>query len=85
MMKLILMVCLVVSAVDCSSKKQLAMEEYDCCPSKKIWGSLTPNMDGVYDLVQALELGSLPKGCYSPCVYWKREGAGFEPNIGGNR
>ena len=61
------------------------MKEYDCCPSKKIWGSLTPDMDGVYDLVQALELGSLPKRCYSPCVYRKREGSGFGPNIGGNR
>ena len=80
-----LMVCLVVYAADCSSKKQIAMEEYDCCPSKKIWGSLTPNLDGVYDLVQALALGSLPKRCNSPCVYRKRGGSGFGPNDGGNR
>jgi hypothetical protein len=39
MMKMILMVCLVLSAVDCGKKgKQRleAMEEYDCCPAKKI-------------------------------------------------
>ena len=76
MLKMILMVCLVLSAVDCRKKgKQQrleAMEEYDCCPAKKIWGSPTPNLDGVYILVEALDLTSLPKRCNSPCVYQKR-------------
>ena len=84
MMKMFLMVCLVVSAVNGfggqGGDRQAAMEEYDCCPAKKIWGSLTPSLDGVYDLVQAMDLGSLPKRCNSPCVYKKRG-----PNIGGNR
>ena len=80
-----LMVFLVFSAVDGfggqGGDRQAAMDEYDCCPAKKIWGSLTPSLDGVYDLVQALDMSSLPKRCNTPCVYKKRGG----PNIGGNR
>ena len=85
MMKMFLMVFLVFSAVDGfggqARDRQAAMDEYDCCPAKKIWGSLTPSLDGVYDLVQALDMSSLPKRCNTPCVYKKRGG----PNIGGNR
>merc|ERR1719341_2941711 len=79
-MKMFLMVCLVVFADVCNGKKGQqrleAMTEYDCCPAKKIWGSPTPNLDGVYDLVQALDLSSLPKRCNSPCVYQKRGDVG---------
>ena len=44
-----------------------------------------PNLDGLYDLIQTIDLDSLPKKYNSPCVYQKRGGSGFGPNIGGNR
>eukprot|EP00091_Calanus_sinicus_P004178 TRINITY_DN14400_c0_g1_i1.p1 TRINITY_DN14400_c0_g1~~TRINITY_DN14400_c0_g1_i1.p1 ORF type:complete len:138 (+),score=41.06 TRINITY_DN14400_c0_g1_i1:26-415(+) len=81
MMQMFLMICLVVAAVDGSGKWgkiRVAIEEHGCCPSKKIWGSPTPSLDGVYDLVQAMDLASLPKRCNSPCVYQKRGGGNRE-------
>jgi hypothetical protein len=50
------------------------MEEYECCPAKKIWGSPNSIHDGVYDLVHTPALDSLPRRCNSPCVYQKRSG-----------
>merc|ERR1712025_833831 len=44
----------------------------DCCPMKKIWGSMDPKMDGVYKNVGTLPRESLPRRCNSPCVYERK-------------
>merc|ERR1719431_858080 len=46
----------------------------ECCPSKKIWGSMNPQMDGMYVNVGQMSWNKLPMRCNSPCVY-KRKGA----------
>ena len=46
---------------------------------------ILPNLDGLYDLIQTIDLDSLPKKFNSPCVYRKKGDSGFGPNIGGNR
>merc|ERR1712106_45419 len=43
----------------------------DCCPYKKIWGSMNPMMDGVYTLVSRWA-PNLPYNCMSSCVYEKK-------------
>merc|ERR1719481_948886 len=44
----------------------------ECCPMKKIWGSMDPKMDGVYKNVGTLPRESLPPRCNSPCVYERK-------------
>merc|ERR1719315_963240 len=46
--------------------------EGECCPMKKIWGSMDPKMDGVYKNVGKLPYDSLPRRCNSPCVYERK-------------
>merc|ERR1719450_435904 len=46
----------------------------DCCPMKKIWGSMNPKMDGMYVNVGKKSWGQLPGRCNSQCVY-ERKGA----------
>merc|ERR1719233_1435637 len=46
--------------------------DIECCPMKKIWGSMDPMMDGVYTNVGKLPYGSLPRRCNSPCVYERK-------------
>merc|ERR1711913_226184 len=46
----------------------------ECCPSKKIWGSMNPKMDGMYVNVGQMSWDNLPRRCNSPCAY-KRKGA----------
>merc|ERR1719317_1661622 len=41
----------------------------DCCPKKKIWGSMNQNMDGMYVNVGKMPWGKLPMRCNSDCVY----------------
>merc|ERR1711892_1000390 len=48
--------------------------EGECCPMKKIWGSLNPKMDGVYVNVGKLPWSSLPYRCNSPCVFERKGG-----------
>jgi len=45
--------------------------EYECCPTKKIWGNPDPNMNGMFYLV---EMGSVSPMCNSPCIYMKKDG-----------
>merc|ERR1719483_1854811 len=40
--------------------------EGECCPMKKIWGSMNPKMDGVYVNVGKMPWSSLPYRCNSP-------------------
>merc|ERR1712037_864727 len=56
----------------------------ECCPTKKIWGSMNPEKDGFYDLVMGSGMGGgygygmgkddkmWPERCKSFCVYKKR-------------
>ena len=44
----------------------------ECCPMKKIWGSIDPMMDGVYKNVGKLPRDTLPRRCNSPCVYERK-------------
>merc|ERR1711942_505703 len=46
----------------------------DCCPKKKIWGSMNQKMDGMYVNVGKMPWGKLPMRCNSDCVY-EREGS----------
>merc|ERR1711942_601165 len=46
----------------------------DCCPKKKIWGSMNQKMDGMYVNVGKMPWGKLPMRCSSDCVY-EREGS----------
>merc|ERR1711892_1326678 len=46
--------------------------EGECCPMKKIWGSMNPKMDGVYVNVGKLPWSSLPYRCNSPCVFERK-------------
>merc|ERR1711862_637319 len=46
----------------------------DCCPKKKIWGSMNQKMDGMYVNVGKMPWGKLPMRCNSDCVY-DREGS----------
>merc|ERR1712128_341125 len=46
----------------------------ECCPMKKIWGSMNPKMDGVYVNVGKLPWSSLPYRCNSPCVFERKGG-----------
>merc|ERR1719233_178780 len=46
----------------------------DCCPKKKIWGSMNQKMDGMYVNVGKMPWGKLPRRCNSECVY-ERMGA----------
>merc|ERR1712123_150525 len=48
--------------------------EGECCPMKKIWGSMNPKMDGVYVNVGKLPWSSLPYRCNSPCVFERKGG-----------
>merc|ERR1711892_885006 len=48
--------------------------EGECCPMKKIWGSLNPKMDGVYVNAGKLPWSSLPYRCNSPCVFERKGG-----------
>merc|ERR1712106_1051527 len=48
--------------------------EGECCPMKKIWGSMNPKMDGVYVNVGKLPFSSLPYRCNSPCVFERKDG-----------
>merc|ERR1719233_2037270 len=41
----------------------------DCCPKKKIWGSMNQKMDGMYVNVGKMPWGKLPRRCNSECVY----------------
>merc|ERR1711970_1333151 len=41
----------------------------DCCPRKKIWGSMNQKMDGMYVNVGKMPWGKLPRRCNSDCVY----------------
>merc|ERR1719153_2041867 len=41
----------------------------NCCPRKKIWGSMNPKMDGMYVNVGQMPWGKLPRRCNSDCVY----------------
>merc|ERR1719318_2377583 len=60
------------------------MDTEDCCPYKKIWGSMNPRLDGVYTLVSRWE-PNLPYSCQSSCVYEKKGSRGrkfcFAPSI----
>jgi len=60
------------------------MDTEDCCPYKKIWGSMNPRLDGVYTLVSRWE-PDLPYSCESPCVYEKEGSRGrkfcFAPSM----
>ena len=46
----------------------------ECCPTKKIWGSMNPEKDGFYDLVMDSYKDDMmwPERCKSFCVYKKR-------------
>ena len=44
----------------------------ECCPMKKIWGSMNQKMDGMYVNVGKRPWNNLP--CNSPCVYEKNGG-----------
>merc|ERR1719430_2859484 len=41
----------------------------ECCPRKKIWGSMNQKMDGMYVNVGKMPWGKLPMRCNSDCVY----------------
>merc|ERR1719489_171922 len=41
----------------------------ECCPRKKIWGSMNQKMDGMYVNVGKMPWGKLPRRCNSDCVY----------------
>merc|ERR1711892_905147 len=44
----------------------------ECCPAKKIWGSMNPKMDGMYVNVGKKNMANLPYRCNSPCIYEKK-------------
>merc|ERR1739838_987651 len=46
--------------------------EGECCPMKKIWGSMKPKMDGMYVNVGKKNWNMLPWKCNSPCIYEKK-------------
>jgi hypothetical protein len=46
----------------------------ECCPMKKIWGSMNQKMDGMYVNVGKKLWTALPYRCNSPCVYEKKDG-----------
>merc|ERR1719318_1457510 len=46
----------------------------ECCPMKKIWGSMNPKMDGMFVNVGKRPWTNLPYRCNSPCVYEKKDG-----------
>merc|ERR1719369_1056769 len=46
--------------------------EGECCPMKKIWGSMDPAMDGWYVNVGKKNPQYLPWRCNSPCIYTKK-------------
>merc|ERR1711970_359053 len=47
--------------------------EGECCPVKKVWGSMDPEMDGWYVNVGKKNPQYLPWRCNSPCIYTKKE------------
>merc|ERR1711936_114385 len=49
------------------------MDEMDeCCPVKKVWGSIDPDMDGWYVNVGKKNPQSLPWRCNNGCIYVKK-------------
>ena len=52
----------------------------ECCPTKKVWGSINPSRDGIYDLDMASSSGygeemHRPRRCgRDQCIYKKRDG-----------
>merc|ERR1719481_1336732 len=59
-------------------------EDEECCPYKKIWGSMNPKHDGAYELVSRWE-GNVPNNCMNSCVYEKKRSPGkmfcFAPSM----
>merc|ERR1740137_407120 len=45
----------------------------ECCPMKKIWGSMDPKMDGMYVLAGWKNPSMLPKRCNNGCIYKKKD------------
>merc|ERR1712013_526424 len=60
------------------------MEDEECCPYKKIWGSMNPRLDGVYTLVSNWA-PDLPYNCMDSCIYEKKRSPGkkfcFAPSM----
>merc|ERR1712013_420450 len=60
------------------------MEDEECCPYKKIWGSMNPRLDGVYTLVSNWA-PDLPNNCMDSCIYEKKRSPGkkfcFAPSM----
>merc|ERR1719153_1404015 len=44
----------------------------ECCPVKKVWGSIDPDMDGWYVNVGKKNPQSLPWRCNNGCIYVKK-------------